>query len=829
MLNAVRHTACVADRRVTRQLALVLGLVGVLVAPAQAASTSIPLPGGTLTFQCHNTGGLPAEPRKGSVPPETRIDQVPTGWPIECTVPRGWRRTNARYTWSHDSTVLAAGQGKYTLNATFAERGPKQLMLIVELGGTIRTASQTVTAEGWLIVALGDSVASGEGVPDKGSVLKAHWQDRRCHRSSRASPALIAKDIQNLNPGVPVTFVSLACSGATISKGVLGPYGGVEPGAREHPLEPQLDDLERIAKRRTIDAVVISVGANDVRFSKVILSCIPLLFNNKTARGCFHHRARRVSPSADPLEQVLHRMLDALPTGYAELAHRLALAHIAPSHVFLLQYFDPTRLTSSQTCSSILGIGKSVLEMAQRLLLTPLNEKGEAAADNFGWHYIDGVSAEFADHGYCAPRSWIVHLPHSLFTQGGGLRLRGIFARAGGVFHPSEEGARAIARLAEGEVCPSLDPPPASSYGRRCPVMIRRSVTDYSELALVIAAAVVLLILVLVGVIRAQQIVIARSAGTYTPPATAEGAPPARTARAGDLIPLNDRAAAEQAGIQTDAKTLRLLRGLVVGTDNRLSTSKTVVAVWTMAIFYGLLALLIARWLGDSTGWNKLIHHGLQDEYLLLLGGPYAAAVLAKYQASGDSTKTSAVPGSARPKDLIANDSGNTDLGDFQYVLFNLLTLGWYLSELIPHLHAGMPDMPSLLSGLALTSAGGYAAKKFVGQATPTLTSVVPSVVIRDEHEHVPAVAAWGTNLIIPSADGKSELPPTVIAGHLTATVTSVQRTVGSDQLSISLPDNVPNDQPLLVSVVRADGLPAAGPGGAGGLTVTVRSHGWHP
>jgi hypothetical protein len=40
---------------------------------------------------------------------------------------------------------------------------------------------------------------------------------------------------------------------------------------------------------------------------------------------------------------------------------------------------------------------------------------------------------------------------------------------------------------------------------------------------------------------------------------------------------------------------------------------------------------VVAIWLGDHEPWDRQVDRGLQEEYLLLLGGPFAAAVLAKY------------------------------------------------------------------------------------------------------------------------------------------------------------------------------------------------------
>jgi hypothetical protein len=53
---------------------------------------------------------------------------------------------------------------------------------------------------------------------------------------------------------------------------------------------------------------------------------------------------------------------------------------LARSHTDLIQYFDPTRGADGQSCKSILGIGRSVLEKAHRDVQAPLDKKSAAAA-----------------------------------------------------------------------------------------------------------------------------------------------------------------------------------------------------------------------------------------------------------------------------------------------------------------------------------------------------------------------------------------------------------------------------------------------------------------
>jgi hypothetical protein len=264
-------------------------------------------------------------------------------------------------------------------------------------------------------------------------------------------------------------------------------------------------------------------------------------------------------------------------------------------------------------------------------------------------------------------------------------------------------------------------------------------------------------------------------------------------------------------------KRLSAFRSLYLGKDNRASTSKAVALAWTYAVVYGLLSLLAAKLLGSEEPWDKQVDNGLQEEYLLLLGGPYAAAVIAKYTAvatEGAAAKTTEAEASPAndTKNLIADDEGDTDLGDFQYVLFNLVAIAFFLATFIPNLFDAFPDLPALLVGLALTSAAGYSAKKVaISVAGPQLTSLFP--------ESVPGgspVDVWGRNLV------HNDQAPLVSIGGVPATAVSVIATSGAaDRLKATVPSTVAVDQQQL-RVTTAAGATALTPGGSDHLTLTV-------
>jgi hypothetical protein len=169
-------------------------------------------------------------------------------------------------------------------------------------------------------------------------------------------------------------------------------------------------------------------------------------------------------------------------------------------------------------------------------------------------------------------------------------------------------------------------------------------------------------------------------------------------------------------------------RSLVVGADNRVSTSKTIAVIWTYSVASALLSFLIARWLGHPGAYENLISSGVNAQYALLFGGPLGAAILAKGIVSSQLSNgaTAKPPADASsPAQLVQNDTGETDLGDLQYVLFNFVALAFFYGEILRVPQEGMPTIPDVLLGLTSVAAVGYVAKKaLTGPAV--ISSVVP-------------------------------------------------------------------------------------------------------
>ena len=234
----------------------------------------------------------------------------------------------------------------------------------------------------------------------------------------------------------------------------------------------------------------------------------------------------------------------------------------------------------------------------------------------------------------------------------------------------------------------------------------------------------------------------------------------------------------------------KLVRGLVVGSDNRVSTSKAAAAVWTYAVASALLSLVIAKWLGYGEGLTAQEGNGLQSTYGLLVGGPIGAAILAKgivtsQIESGTDIKTTGSPDASQ---LVNNDRDETDLGDLQYVLFNTVALVFFFGEFLRVPTSGLPNLPELLVGLTSVSAIGYLGKKVLRPSGPAITSVSPES------------AAVGAEVKIggPGLIEAQNAPEAVHFDNVAGTPVTVRQTPAGAVVVVNVPPGVAGDDVTL-------------------------------
>jgi hypothetical protein len=240
-------------------------------------------------------------------------------------------------------------------------------------------------------------------------------------------------------------------------------------------------------------------------------------------------------------------------------------------------------------------------------------------------------------------------------------------------------------------------------------------------------------------------------------------------------------------------KKPRLLIDMVSGADGRWSTSKTAVVLWTFAIWFAFLAILF------HTQGEGLTETVLQAEYFVVLGVPAAAAVAAKgiVVSKIDSGEVTRDTGDPQPNvirgvgELVSDESGRTDMLDFQYFGFTLILLGFFLLQFFGAPDEGLPDLPDTLLALTGVSAFAYVSKKGLEKDIgPTIRSVVP-----------PA-AGVGESVTVRGVNLASALRPTadVLFGSLRAPTPVVKVLVDAAELTTTVPSAaVPGEVDLVV------------------------------
>lgn len=268
----------------------------------------------------------------------------------------------------------------------------------------------------FVIVSLGDSFAAGEGNPDveKIELNAPEWHGpgfgrglsiedaNRCHNSRNNFHAVAARIFQARHPELHVEFISFACSGAKITEeGILAPYNGVEPNVTRPPMPAQIDQVNEWADDwglTKIDAMLISIGVNDVGFGTVVEKCAVSPFSQ-----CNEDRE---------LASDVQRNVASLPMRYSRLFNAIrgrGTPHldVAPRKVFLTNYPDPTTGKYGQACSgsdfdpfeALGSLSVEETEWAQNQVFRPLNR----AIGQSGFRVVDIDGGEFSRRGVCAP------------------------------------------------------------------------------------------------------------------------------------------------------------------------------------------------------------------------------------------------------------------------------------------------------------------------------------------------------------------------------------------------------------------------------------------
>jgi lysophospholipase L1-like esterase len=268
-------------------------------------------------------------------------------------------------------------------------------------GEPLRRATADIAVRDLLIAGLGDSIASGDGNPDRpvaladdgfcfrrfalagnaeyfrpGRVgfsgdkacdgdratgsdlpewarLSARWMNAACHRSLYSYQLRAALALAIESPHLAVTFLPLGCTGATIADGLFNSQRSREldcaPDGTPCPTSTpaQITQLRAIMTRaqrgRTLDLVFLTVGANDINFSGLVAD---IIIEARGERALFS-RAGVIS-SIEAAQATLEKKL---PADFARLRAALKpLVSNALERVVFVSYGNPALAPGGGTC-----------------------------------------------------------------------------------------------------------------------------------------------------------------------------------------------------------------------------------------------------------------------------------------------------------------------------------------------------------------------------------------------------------------------------------------------------------------------------------------------
>ena len=347
--------------------------------------------------------------------------------------------------------------------------------------------STPIAVRDFFIAGIGDSIASGEGNPDRAVALSddgfcfrsylggaqyyrpsragykggraceapdslsvwqhqsALWLNSACHRSLYSYQTRTALALAVQYPHIAVTYLPLACTGATIADGLFGSQQAREclptktANTCAGTVNGQLSELRAAlaaAKRRqpdrTLDLVLLSVGANDIYFSGLVADVI---VDTPTERTLFKRGGSMAS--VDDARSALAR---DLPSGFAKLRDALKpLVGGDLSHVIYTTYANPTLASGGTPCPGgragfdihpsfnadpqrLAAVSSFVQnEFLPQIKALALCESGAICRNprSDRMTFVDAHQDAFASHGFCARASGDPEFDRDCFAANG--------------------------------------------------------------------------------------------------------------------------------------------------------------------------------------------------------------------------------------------------------------------------------------------------------------------------------------------------------------------------------------------------------------------------
>jgi hypothetical protein len=330
--------------------------------------------------------------------------------------------------------------GTYTVSLTVTDAVNRQ-----------NTITRYVTPRNFLLVVLGDSIASGEGNPDEDAVsvdtypypnnpFPPIWEGGDCHRSKYAGGYQAVRRMEMADPHSSMMFVSAACTGATTANVITDPQNGFPAqvtqvanticgrGSCTGAADPQ------------IDAIAMNIGANDAGFANIVKDC------GAPVTDCV----------GDDMIVNDHTVITGSMAGRYGQVDAALTQNLKFTRIYVGEYQDPTKGDDGSFCNMILegavlhnadwaapligndgNISPDESSYVYQQIVAPLNAVIDTSSGGGDprWRPLKGIASQFAQRGYCASAPWIVHYGESWMRQ----------LDQDGTMHPNKDGHQVFA------------------------------------------------------------------------------------------------------------------------------------------------------------------------------------------------------------------------------------------------------------------------------------------------------------------------------------------------------------------------------------------------
>lgn len=317
-------------------------------------------------------------------------------------------------------------------------------------GRVVNYGAEPTSMEGWSLAGYParEGATTDQGTSEQRYASgSAGWLHRGCHRSLYSQHVRMALHVAISEPKQQraVTYIGVACTGARIPYGLFGGWSGVTSAGKDWDVSvPQVSAISRAIcagatqpaapfsldlshdyvppdagppghvqvcpreRARSIDLVLLSVGGNDVGFSRLVAKA-----SLKDDAILDAGAAAFVSVKPKLTVKEATELLPKLDANYRQVARAIRdVLHVQDARRVVLTAYPPLAFDEhAQPCRSnspgmdvtaLFGIDAEAAARAERFVDTGLLPVMSSSARALGWTYVDEQRSAYRAHGVCA-------------------------------------------------------------------------------------------------------------------------------------------------------------------------------------------------------------------------------------------------------------------------------------------------------------------------------------------------------------------------------------------------------------------------------------------